>query len=69
MAQTCAGGLNHDPPRRRSSPIKPAAEERLPRKCRKGGVAPLVERFEATLPLQALDPATSVLESENENLK
>ena len=61
MAQTCAGGLNHDPPRRRNSPTTSAAEERLPRQCQKGGVAPLVERFEATLPIQALDPVTYVM--------
>ena len=33
--------------------MKPAANERLPRQCRKVGVSPLVERSEATLPLQA----------------
>ena len=68
MAQTCAGGLNCDPPPCEISPEQPAGE-RLPEQCRKGSVAPLVERFEATLPLYAHGPATEVLKQENVDWK
>ena len=59
--QTCAGGLNYDPPPCDYKPEGPS-RERLPAQCRKGSVAPLVERFEATLPLYAPGPTTAVFE-------
>ena len=48
------------PPALQDQPEEPAGE-RLPKQCRKGSVAPLVERLEATLPLYVHGPATDVL--------
>ena len=46
------GGPQLRPPALQEKPEKPAREQ-LPTQYRKGGVAPLVERFQATLPLYA----------------